>query len=80
MNEKINSFLAGTNPLANGPTSGWQSQLEGLAGGIGATLVFPSALQYDGKFWDIHSRYQLLDGLTNGFGSATGDYSFAQDR
>jgi hypothetical protein len=80
MNEEVNSFLAGTNPLASGPTSGWQSQLEGLAGGIGATLVFPSALQYGGKFWDIHSHYQVLDLLTNGLGSESGDYSCAQDR
>jgi hypothetical protein len=80
MNEEVNSFLAGTNPLASGPTSGWQSQLEGLAGGIGAMLVFPSALQYGGKFWDIHSHYQVLDLLTNGLGSESGDYSFAQDR
>jgi hypothetical protein len=79
MNEKVNSFLAGTNPLARGPASGVQSQLEALVGGIGAAVVFPSALQYGGKFWDVHSRYQVLDRLTNGFGSDTGDYSFGQD-
>jgi hypothetical protein len=80
VNKEANSFLAGTNPLASGPLSGWQSQLEALAGGIGATVVFPSGLQYGGKFWDIHSRYQVLDRLTNGFGSDGGDYSFAQNR
>src|SRR5207248_6267802 len=79
MNERLNSFLAG-NPSGSGPTSEWQAQLENLAGGIGAAVVFPSALQYAGKFWDIHTRYQVLDNLTNGFSSDTGDYSFAQDR
>jgi hypothetical protein len=77
MNERLRSFLTG-NPLDSGPSSDWQSQLQNLAGGIGAAVIFPSALQYAGKFWDIHTRYQVLDHLTNGFASATGDYNFAQ--
>jgi hypothetical protein len=79
MNERLSSFLTG-NSLASGPASGWQSELENLAGGIGAAVVFPSALQYGGKFWDIHNRYRVLDRLTNGFGSDTGAYRLAQDQ
>jgi hypothetical protein len=80
MNEEVNSVLSGTNPLAGGTASGWESQLESLAGGISATVVLPSALQYGGKFWDIHSRYQVLDRLTYALGSDSGDYSFAPSR
>jgi hypothetical protein len=80
MNEEVQSFVAGTNPLASGSASGWQSQLEGLTAGLGATFLFPSALQYGGEFWDVHRRYQVLDQLTNGFSSGTASYSFGQDR
>jgi hypothetical protein len=64
--------------MAGGPASGWESQLEDLAGGIGAAIIFPSALQYAGQFWGIHNRYQVLDRLANGFGSNSGEYRFAR--
>ncbi len=78
MNEKVGSLIGKTNPLASGPTSGWKSQLQELAAGIGATVALPSALQYGGTFWDVHGRYQILEQLTNGFGSEAGNYSFPQ--
>jgi hypothetical protein len=78
MNEKVGSLIGGTNPLASGPSSGWKAQLQELAGGIGAAVAFPSALQYGGKFWEIHGRYQILDQLTKGIGSEAGNYSFPQ--
>jgi hypothetical protein len=78
MNEKVGSLIGGTNPLASGPASGWKSQLQELAGGIGAAIALPSALQYGGQFWDVHSRYQVLEQLTNGIGSEAGNYNFPQ--
>ncbi|MBV8772926.1 MAG: hypothetical protein JO166_11450 [Deltaproteobacteria bacterium] len=79
MNERLTAFLSG-NTLPSRATTGLQSQLQNLAGGIGAAVIFPSALQYAGEFWKIHTRYEVLDRLTKGFGSDTGGYSFSQDR
>jgi hypothetical protein len=76
MNHEVTSFIGGTNPLANGPVSEWRSQIEGLVGGVAATVAFPSALHYSGKFWDVYSHYNILDQLANGFGSDTGNYRF----
>jgi hypothetical protein len=42
------------------------SILEGLA----ADAVFPYALKYTGKFWDVHKQYHLLDHLAEGIGVA----------
>ena len=78
MNQKVGSLIGGANPLASGPSSGWKSKLQGLAAGIGTAVAFPTALQYGGKFWDVHSRYQILDQLTKGIGSETGNYNFPQ--
>ena len=78
MNQKVGSLIGGMNPLAGGSTSGWKSRLQELAGGIGAAVAFPTALQYGGKFWDVHSRYQILDQLTKGISSETGNYNFPQ--
>ena len=78
MNQKVGSLIGGMNPLAGGSTSGWTSRLQELAGGIGAAVAFPTALQYGGKFWDVHSRYQILDQLTKGISSETGHYNFPQ--
>src|SRR5713101_10169009 len=36
MNEKVGSLIGKSNPLTSGPASGWMSQLQELAGGIGA--------------------------------------------
>jgi hypothetical protein len=78
MNEKVGSLIGGMNPLTSGPTSGWKSRLQELAGGVGAAVAFPSALQYGGTFWDVHGRYQILEQLTKGFGSDAETYSFSQ--
>jgi hypothetical protein len=78
MNEKVGSLIGKINPLASGPTSGWQSQLQELAAGIGATVALPQALQYGGKFWEVHDRYQVLEQLTTGFSSESANYTFPQ--
>ena len=78
MNEKVGSLIGKVNPLTSGPGSGLASQLQELAGGIGAAVALPQALQYGGKFWDVHERYQILEQLSNGFGSEAGQYSFPQ--
>jgi hypothetical protein len=74
MNRGVSSFLDGSNPLTSGPATEWHSQLEGFAGGLAAALVFPSALHYTGEYWDVHSRYRLLDKLTNGFAGGRAEY------
>lgn len=54
-----------------GSGSKLQSEIIGLA----ANLLVPFALKYTGMFWDIHSQYQILEGLTKNIGSANGRYS-----
>lgn len=79
MNEKVSSLIGGMNPLTGGSSSGWKFELQELAGGVGAAVAFPSALQYGGTFWDIHGRYQILGQLTKGFGSDAETYSFPKN-
>jgi hypothetical protein len=74
MNHQVTSFLGRSNPLANGPETEWHQQVEGLVGGLAAAVVFPSALHYTGEYWDVHSRYHMLDQLTNGFASDQSQY------
>jgi hypothetical protein len=54
-----------------GSGSKLQSEIIGLA----ANLLVPLALRYTGMFWDIHSQYQILEGLTKNIGSANGRYN-----
>ncbi len=58
------------NPLSAGSGAELESEILGLAAG----LVFPWALKFTGKFWDVYSQYQLLDQLTTSIGTDTGHY------
>jgi hypothetical protein len=51
------------------------SRLESEIIGLAANLLVPFALKYTGMFWDIHSQYQILEGLTKNIGSANGRYN-----
>ena len=55
-----------------GGESGIASQVLGLAAGLGV----PLALRYTGRFWSVHSRYNILGRLAESIGTATGDYNF----
>ncbi len=58
------------NPLSTNSGAAIESEIIGLVAGIG----LPWALKFTGKFWDVYSRYQLLEQLTNGIGSESGHY------
>src|SRR5512146_3189625 len=62
------------NSLGNTTGSQLQSEIIGLA----ANLVAPLALKFTGMFWDVHSRYHILEGLAQGVGSNSGHYSFVK--
>ena len=57
-----------------GNTTGSQLQAEII--GLAANLVAPLALKFTGMFWDVHSRYHILEGLAQGIGSNSGHYNF----
>jgi hypothetical protein len=59
-----------------GNTSG--SDIKSEVIGLAANLLTPLALKFTGMFWDVHGQYHILEGLTEGFGSASGHYSFAK--
>jgi hypothetical protein len=54
-----------------GSGSKLQSEIIGLA----ANLLVPFVLRYTGMFWDIHSQYQVLEGLTKDFSAPNGRYN-----
>ncbi|HET7186300.1 MAG TPA: hypothetical protein VFI82_16570 [Terriglobales bacterium] len=58
------------NPLSASTGAQIESEIIGLAAG----LALPWALKFTGKFWDVYSRYQLLDQLTNSIGTESGRY------
>jgi len=51
-----------------------KSRLQSEIIGLAANLLVPLALKYTGMFWDIHSQYQILEGLTKNVGTANGRY------
>ena len=66
-------------PVSNkgtGSLLGSRSQLKArLLGLLG--IAIPRILGLTGKFWDVHSRYDILEGLTHDIGSDSGHYRFA---
>ena len=52
------------------------ANIEAIITGAVTRLAFPLALKYTGKFWDVHRQYHILAALTQGFGTAGGNYSF----
>jgi hypothetical protein len=54
--------------------SGGGSKLESEIIGLAATFLMPMALKFTGLFWDVHAKYQILEGLVAGIGSDTGHY------
>ncbi len=57
-------------------TSG--SQIESEIIGLAANFLVPYALKFTGMFWDIHTQYHILEGLTDGVGSNSGHYTFGK--
>lgn len=55
--------------------AGTGSKLQSEIIGLAANLLVPLALKYTGMFWDIHSQYQILEGLTKNISAANGRYS-----
>jgi len=53
------------------------SSVASIIEGLAADAVFPYALKYTGKFWDVHKQYHLLDHLAEGIGAA-GHYTKKQ--
>ena len=53
------------------------SNIVSIIEGLAADAVFPYALKYTGKFWDVHKQYHLLNHLADGIGSA-GHYTKKQ--
>lgn len=49
--------------------------LESTIIGLGARVAFPWALKFTGKFWEVHKQYGILQALSQGIGSASGNYS-----
>ena len=49
-----------------------RARLLGLLG-----IAIPRILGLTGKFWDVQSRYDILEGLTRDIGSDSGHYRFA---
>ncbi len=62
------------NPFAGATGPQLENEIIGLIAGLGV----PWALKFTGKFWDIHSRYHILERLADGIGSGSGHYSFPQ--
>ena len=46
------------------------SNIVSIIEGLAADAVFPYALKYTGKFWDVHKQYHLLNHLADGIGAA----------
>src|SRR5581483_7478557 len=59
-----------------GNTTG--SQLKAEIIGLATNLLMPFALKFTGMFWDVHSQYHVLEGLTQDIGSGGGHYGFAK--
>ena len=59
-----------------GNTTG--SQLKSEIIGLATNLLMPFALKFTGMFWDVHSQYHVLEGLTQDIGSSGGHYGFAK--
>src|SRR5206468_6316102 len=53
------------------------SSVASIIEGLAADAVFPYALKYTGKFWDVHKQYHLLNHLADGIG-AGGHYTKKQ--
>jgi hypothetical protein len=51
------------------------ANLESILIGLGTRAVFPWALKYTGKFWEVHGQYHILQSLSEGIGSESGHYS-----
>jgi hypothetical protein len=51
------------------------TNLESILIGLGTRAVFPWALKYTGKFWEVHSQYHILQSLSGGIGSESGHYT-----
>lgn len=62
------------NSLGGTTGSELQSEIIGLA----ANLITPFALKFTGMFWEVHGRYQILEGLAQGVGSNSGHYGFVK--
>jgi hypothetical protein len=75
LNERASPLISGAGASSDEPN--WKEQLENLAGGLAATVALPSALKYTGEFWDVHSKYRILDRLAGGFAGRGGRYNFA---
>ncbi|HZR30436.1 MAG TPA: hypothetical protein VFA76_01115 [Terriglobales bacterium] len=61
------------NPVATGNQGGWLGKVLGTVAGLG----MPVALRYTGRFWAVHSKYNLLGHLAEGIAGG-GQYKFAQ--
>jgi hypothetical protein len=62
----------GIGSLLGASRSQLEAQLLGLAG-----VAIPQILGLTGKFWDVQSRYDILERLTRDIGSDSGHYRFA---
>lgn len=51
------------------------ANIESIIIGLGTRAVFPWALKYTGKFWEVHKQFGILQVLAAGIGSASGHYS-----
>lgn len=54
------------------------SKLESEIIGLAASFLMPVALRFTGIFWDVHSRYHILEHLAEDIGSDSGHYKFAK--
>jgi hypothetical protein len=50
------------------------ANLESILIGLGTRAVFPWALKYTGKFWEVHGQYHILQSLAAGIATETGHY------
>ncbi len=64
------------NPIAGGSNS--VSKIEQQAMGIAAKLGLPVALRFTGKFWSVHSKYNLLGKIASGIAGAGGEYKLGK--
>lgn len=59
-----------------GNTTG--AELESEIVGLAANLLSPFALKFSGMFWDVHSKYHVLEGLVKDVGLNSGHYSLGK--